>query len=299
MGGRATSLQAENRSNSSSPENTSPIARLGNASPDHQQSAPASKSKRQHPVTLSDSEKEIIKQTWRHLQKPPSSPPKKSGNGVVAGNNSTHRGDENLDRAVEYRQLDEMGVLVFMRIFEIAPETRDAFPQFKRLVDRADLLGNVMFRCHARRFVRAVQSVVDNIDSLDIVARPNLERLGRKHREFTGFRPSYLQAFETAMDEIWRDQLGRRRYGPSTRRAWKKVFELITSTVLDGYIEDDDDEVAATNGKCCRALAETKSVTTPAELIEGIETSGNGCVSAEHTSSQASSMCLLPTVVST
>jgi hypothetical protein len=204
-------------------------------------------------LVLSESEKKVIKETWTRLQKPtadqmaitaPTSP------------DATIADQEAAYAAAVSRQLDEIGVEIFLRIFEIAPETRDAFPMFRRISERSMLVSNVVFRCHARRFVRAVQSVVDNIDLLDMVARPNLELLGRRHRDFTGFKPSYLRAFETAMEDVWRHQLGRRRFGPTSRRAWRKVFKMITSNVLAGYVDDGGHDGGSNTNSvdpCCKS----------------------------------------------
>jgi len=131
---------------------------------------------------------------------------------------------------------EELGVRIFMRIFQLNPEIRSAFPTFDDLHDLEAMRRNVFFRCHGRRFVRAVRSVVDNLDALDVTAVPNLDRLGRIHRDFHGFRTDYLRTFETAMEDVWREMLGR-KFDKTTRRAWRKVIKLITSTVLHGYEE--------------------------------------------------------------
>jgi len=129
---------------------------------------------------------------------------------------------------------EELGVRVFIRIFELEPSIRDAFPNFAGLHDREMMRRNVLFRCHGNRFVRAVRSVVDNLDSLGVIAVPNLDLLGRKHRDFHGFRADYLRIYEAAMEDVWREALGR-KFDKTTCRAWRKVFKLITSTVLHGY----------------------------------------------------------------
>jgi Globin len=287
MGGKPTSLKPTKMASSpSSPAtqspNRSPSVR-GNGAANGRQASPSSHSVRstgtygQHPIVLSDSEKQLIKRSWRHLQKPSSSltgssVKSKSGSGVGVNGcsaDSCSDSSDTLSSVAASRHLDELGVLIFLRIFEIAPETRDAFPMFRRFTDRSALVGNVVFRCHGRRFVRAVQSVVENIDSLDVVARPNLELLGRRHRDFPGFHARYL-VYETAMDDIWRSQLGRRRYGPATRRAWRKVFRLITSTVNEGYVDDTDGN---TGKECCPSAASTPRI-APATT-----NGGNGCAS--------------------
>jgi len=161
------------------------------------------------PFSLTDDERQLIDSTWKQL---------------------TASGDADCDAD------EELGVRVFIRIFELDPAVMDAFPHFGALPDLRAMRRNVMFRMHGRRFVRAVRSVVDNLDSLGVTAVPNLDLLGRKHRDFHGFRTDYLRTFEAAMEDIWLEVLGR-RFDKTTRRAWRKVFKLITSTVMHGYEE--------------------------------------------------------------
>jgi len=158
-------------------------------------------------LTLTDDERQLIDATWKQLV-----------------NSFESNGEE------------ELGVRIFMRIFQLNPEIRGAFPTFDDLHDLEAMRRNVFFRCHGRRFVRAVRSVVDNMDALDVTAVPNLDRLGRIHRDFHGFRTDYLRTFEEAMEDVWKEMLGR-KFDKATRRAWRKVIKLITSTVLHGYEE--------------------------------------------------------------
>ena len=147
-------------------------------------------------LSLTDHERQLIDSTWTQL---------------------TNSRDSNFE--------EELGVRIFMRIFELDPAIRDAFPQFVGLHTRDAMRQNVMFRCHGRRFVRAVRSVVDNLDSLGVTAVPNLNLLGRKHRHIHGFHTDYLRTFEAAMEDVWRETLGR-RFDKTTRHAWRKVFKL-------------------------------------------------------------------------
>ena len=189
--------------------------------------------------TLTDHERQLIDSTWKHLTAPADS-------------------DE------------ELGVRVFIRIFELDPAVMDAFPHFGALPDLRAMRHNVMFRMHGRRFVRAVRSVVDNLDSLGVTAVPNLDLLGRKHRDFHGFRTDYLQSFEAAMEDVWREALGARRFDKATRRAWRKVFKLITSTVMHGYEEK----------KSCPATASAAATDTPGQTTAATPNDINGSLVA-------------------
>jgi hypothetical protein len=79
------------------------------------------------------------------------------------------------------------------------------------------------------------QATINNLDALDVIIEPNLHQLGRKHTAFHGFHPEHLEAFEAAMEDVWRSELGHARFTVEVQRAWNKIFHLITSKVLEGY----------------------------------------------------------------
>jgi len=78
---------------------------------------------------------------------------------------------------------------------------------------------------------------VHSLDALDVIVAPTLVRLGRRHVNFTGFHVRYMDVFEQAMDDAWRNDLGRRCYSGVTRRAWRKLFRFLTTRVAEGYNE--------------------------------------------------------------
>jgi len=152
---------------------------------------------------LSDHEKELVLDTWQQLADDP-----------VA-----------------------IGTDVFLRIFQLAPDARRAFPSFVSQSD-SQLVDSVLFRSHATRFVRAVDFVMSNLDALDVIVVANLVRLGRHHAATVPeFHCDYLAMFERAMTDVWAERLGGRYFDANTRCAWSKIFRLITSNVSDGYNE--------------------------------------------------------------
>ena len=66
------------------------------------------------------------------------------------------------------------GVKLFLRIFHHKPETKKLFP-FGHLSDD-DLLHNVVFRSHAKRFMHAVDTTIQNLDALEVALIPVLLR---------------------------------------------------------------------------------------------------------------------------
>lgn len=83
---------------------------------------------------------------------------------------------------------------------------------------------------------------VNNLDALDLVVVSNLVQLGRQHAQIVGFKVEYLDAFRSAMVDVWRAELGSERaelgaeqFTAQTQRAWSTLFLLITNSVLEGY----------------------------------------------------------------
>lgn len=193
--------------------------------------------------SLTDHERHLIDSTWKHL---------------TASYSDVGDSEE------------ELGVLVFMRIFELQPAIRDSFPLFQSLNDREAMRRNVIFRCHGLRFVRAVRSVVDNLDALAVTAVPNLDLLGRKHQGIHGFKADYLLTYETAMEDIWAETLGR-KFDKSTCAAWRKVFRLITSSLLGGYERSVDTSAAAA------ATVDRTTAVTPNDVNGSVACNDSEC----------------------
>jgi len=171
-------------------------------------------------------EKRLIRKTWSHLQYQQQTAVSDGGWKVDNSHNANR------------------GVRVFLRIFELEPEAQSVFADFQHVSQPSDLVANPVFRSHAKRFMTAVDMTVHSLDALDVIVAPTLVRLGRRHVQFTGFHLSYMVIFERAMDDTWRNDLGRRRYAGATRRAWRKLFRFLTTRVTEGY-EEALTEVAA------------------------------------------------------
>jgi len=174
-------------------------------------------------------EKQLIRKTWSQLQQQPIV---NNVTGMVDGNHNVNR-----------------GVRVFLRIFQLEPEAQSVFSEFQHVAQLSELVANPLFRSHAKRFMTAVDMTVRSLDALDVIVAPTLVRLGRRHVQFAGFHPRYMAVFERAMDSAWRTDLGRRRYSGATRRAWRKLFRFLTSSVTDGYDEALREAAAATDSR--------------------------------------------------
>ncbi|ELT92307.1 hypothetical protein CAPTEDRAFT_198978 [Capitella teleta] len=129
----------------------------------------------------------------------------------------------------------ERGMRVFLRIFEIAPVTKTLFP-FKDMPNE-DLHRNSLFKGHATRFMKSVEFTMQNLDALDVIVNPTLVSIGNKHVHIKGFHPDYLDTFQTALIDIWDEDLGK-KFSKETKEAWIKIFALITRKVFEGFQEE-------------------------------------------------------------
>ena len=59
---------------------------------------------------------------------------------------------------------EKHGIAIFICIFEKMPVTKQLFPF--RDVEHEELMSNVLFRSHAKRFMHAVESTIPHFDAL-------------------------------------------------------------------------------------------------------------------------------------
>lgn len=130
--------------------------------------------------------------------------------------------------------LGSKGVKIFLRIFQLCPDAKSLFP-FRHAEGDA-LLQHPQFKGHGLRFMKAVGVAIDNLDTLDIVLIPSLTHLGKTHTKIPGFSVEQFTLFVEAMDYVWNKELGR-QYNKEVREAWLRLFNLITSTIRDGYMQ--------------------------------------------------------------
>jgi len=50
-----------------------------------------------------------------------------------------------------------------------------------------------------------------------------------------GFKVEYLDAFRTAMTDVWKAELGHEQFTGRMEKAWSTLFLLITNSVSDGH----------------------------------------------------------------
>jgi hemoglobin-like flavoprotein len=112
---------------------------------------------------------------------------------------------------------DAAGVMLYERIFTLAPSARALFDD--------DI------RPQAKRLMAAVKTVVDGLDSLDAVA-PFLIRLGARHGRY-GVQPEHFDVGGAALMWTLEQGLGD-QFTPEVRDAWTAAWTIIADAMLTG-----------------------------------------------------------------
>jgi nitric oxide dioxygenase len=114
---------------------------------------------------------------------------------------------------------DAAGVMLYERIFALAPATRVLFA------------GDI--RPHAARLMAAVGAAVDGLDDFQAVA-PFLVRLGARHMRY-GVCPQHFEVAGSALLWTLRQNLGE-SFTPQVRDAWVVAWDVIAAALLRGML---------------------------------------------------------------
>ncbi|KAH3706564.1 hypothetical protein DPMN_065951 [Dreissena polymorpha] len=130
------------------------------------------------------------------------------------------------------KNLQDNGLQVFLRIFEIAPEIKHLF--HVENVRHTELIKNATIKGHASRFMNAIGAAVDNLDDLDSRFAKLLITLGEQHTNYTGFKVEYFETFYEAMMWQWERCLGS-MFTFDVAKTWSHVFAYIMVKLQQGY----------------------------------------------------------------
>ena len=128
--------------------------------------------------------------------------------------------------------LTENGISVFLNLFKQYPEIKELFRCEE--VEDEYLEINSKFKGHAVRFMQKVDTAVENIDDLETYMSGPLLNLGKRHVEFTGFKPVYFEEFYKAISKVWMEVL-EQGYTKESEDAWRHLFVFILETLKKGY----------------------------------------------------------------
>jgi hemoglobin-like flavoprotein len=112
------------------------------------------------------------------------------------------------------------GMMIYERIFTLAPDTRALFDD--------DV------RPQAKRLMAAVKAAVDDLDHLDEVVA-FLVKLGARHARY-GVRPEHFDAGGEALLWTLEQALGN-ALTPDTRAAWAAAWNTIADAMMTGLLQ--------------------------------------------------------------
>jgi hemoglobin-like flavoprotein len=123
---------------------------------------------------------------------------------------------------------DTAGMLLYQRIFTLAPETRALFDD--------DIAPQ------AKRLMAAVKVVVDGLENLERVA-PMLVKLGARHVRY-GVRAEHFEVAGGALLWTLEQGLGE-AFTPEVRDAWAAAWDVIADAMLSGMRQAELEQVPA------------------------------------------------------
>ena len=139
------------------------------------------------------------------------------------------------------KEREAIGRQLFLDLFERQPRIKQLF-SFNDLHGE-ELVSHYMFHVHSMRFMRAIDSTVNQIDALDVSAGNMLHHLGQKHQWIDDFlEADYLPSFLECISNVFRSVLQSTCKPPASSMdleaahvAWRKIFEFIVARMTDGY----------------------------------------------------------------
>ncbi|XP_018414759.1 PREDICTED: cytoglobin-1-like [Nanorana parkeri] len=144
--------------------------------------------------------------------------------------------------ALIQQDIAKIGVIIFIRLFEVHPESKDFFLPFRNVDDLHELITSKDLRAHGLRVLSFVEKSIARIDNSDRLKELTLE-LGRSHYRYHA-PPKYYQyvvaEFFSAIHPLLKD-----KWTPELENAWKNLFTYICALMRRGY----DEEETKTAGK--------------------------------------------------
>lgn len=150
-------------------------------------------------MALTGREKEIIKETWHKA--------KEAGGG-----------------------LSEVGRAIFLRLFEISPETQDLFPFKDESKDELPT-SKKLFR-HGGNFARHIEKAVMGMDNVYGDVGPKFVALGARHYGY-GAKEEHYPVVGEAMFDALQKLLGE-DFTPEVHEAWSALYRIINDAMVEG-----------------------------------------------------------------
>ncbi|KAL5463710.1 hypothetical protein EMCRGX_G032635 [Ephydatia muelleri] len=132
------------------------------------------------------------------------------------------------------RDLEDVGMKMFERLFAIAPQAVELFPKFANVpIDK--LKYDDSYRGHAMSVMQAVQLAVSSVDDLDGLFS-TLRDLGTVH---TGLGIQDIHFLLVGQSLLWAlgAAIGVKDFTPEVQEAWTKFYGIVTEKMKEGLHE--------------------------------------------------------------
>lgn len=127
-------------------------------------------------------------------------------------------------------EIHDVGVIVFLDLFETHPEVQDVFMSF-RTKNTSDLEYNQILRAHALRVMGTVDKCVYRLDNHEKL-RDLMMELGMRHKNYSVkmeyidlMGPQFITSIKRHLESMWTEE---------HERAWHNLFQLMCYHMKNG-----------------------------------------------------------------
>lgn len=126
--------------------------------------------------------------------------------------------------------VEKVGVVTFMKLFDNHPEVQDAFLPFKQL-SQQDMEQSAVLRSHALRVMGTVDKCISRLNRPERM-RELMGELGHRHINYNAKEEfiemvgqQFVFAIQPHLQDIWSEEL---------HTAWKQLFHFMTFYMRNG-----------------------------------------------------------------
>ncbi|XP_002733371.1 globin-like [Saccoglossus kowalevskii] len=131
------------------------------------------------------------------------------------------------------RNMEGVGMDIFIRLFKAHPEYQDLFPEFKGMSEEK-LRNSINFETHVGIFMNVIDECIDSLEDADHVINL-LTKKGRKHANY-GVKPEFIsdieEPFLASVKQLLED-----RYSEKIEEIYKLTIKFILEHFINGLKE--------------------------------------------------------------
>ncbi|XP_028310210.1 cytoglobin-1-like [Gouania willdenowi] len=134
-----------------------------------------------------------------------------------------------------YANADDIGVPILIRLFATDPSSKQYFSKFKDIEDLKELEKNPHLKNHARKVLKAINTMVENINNAEKVTSV-FNTLGNSHALRHKVEPRYFKVLSdvivTVLGETFTEVMT-----SAVAQAWRNFFTAMCANFNDVYQE--------------------------------------------------------------